>query len=134
MMPLTPRGECLGDQWMQAGGIGELAAEISAQFALELPKLLFVAFDLFDNSQVLRSRLVPVLDEAVALIQFRGPRVVRVHQEGQHFLLCHVPRVIAFEPGNALRIGVRRIVRYPTVAMRRSVRVGKECRSRWSPY
>ncbi len=54
MLPLTPRGERLGDQWPQTRGIGESSTDVAAQFLFELRKLLFDAIDLFENAWVLQ--------------------------------------------------------------------------------
>src|ERR1035437_1608014 len=111
-MPPPPLRERFGDQGPQAFGIGESGAEISAEFALELRQLLFVAPDFFGNP-----RTLPLRHEPVTLKQLGWPVAVRIDQEGQH-LLPQLPRVIAFQPGNTLGIGIWGRRCWPSWSMR----------------
>ena len=112
-MFLAPRGEGFRDQGTNARRIGKRAAEITAQFALELRELRFVALDLIADSW-----LLSLLHQAVIFAQFRGPVGFLVHHKSEHFFAVGVPRAVTLQPGDALVIRIRWIVRRPSVAMR----------------
>jgi len=112
-VPPAPFGERLRHQRPQAGGIGESSTDIAVKFPAELGEFLLVTLNLPANAPRVYFR-----DQPVVFLLFGVPLVPRIYKKRDDFLSRDIPRVFAFEPGNAFKVNIRRIVGYPAIAVR----------------